>query len=237
MLNNTKNQDIKDNKNLYLNFGFSPNFFSEIKKEVYIIEKNPMRKISSANAVLELPIEEQINQKKIYEAEDKELYNQQEEENWSDFNNDKFKLYYNQNSNSNLSNIIDYNYNFDNNINIFSNYSQNQINSLNEIIQGMNQSNENKKVIKAYKSKLKSKFYRIYETNSKDYLEKVKYKLFHKCCFPNCGRTFSSSGWLRAHFEEHKNELKNNTFNILFEKFIRNNQHSLFQKDFDNLHI
>ena len=224
MLNNTKNQDIKDNKNLYLNFGFSPNFFSEIKKEVYIIEKNPMRKISSANAVLELPIEEQINQKKIYEAEDKELYNQQEEENWSDFNNDKFKLYYNQNSNSNLSNIIDYNYNFDNNINIFSNYSQNQINSLNEIIQRMNQSNENKKVIKAYKSKLKSKFFKIYEINSKDYLENVKYKLFHKCCFPNCGRTFSSSGWLRAHFEEHKNELKNNTFNILFEKFIRNNK-------------
>ena len=80
MLNNTKNQDIKDNKNLYLNFGFSPNFFSEIKEEIYIIERNPMRKISSANAVLELPIEEQINQKKIYEAEDKELYNQQEEE-------------------------------------------------------------------------------------------------------------------------------------------------------------
>ena len=239
MLNNTKNQDIKDNKNLYLNFGFSPNFFSEIKKEVYIIEKNPMRKISSANAVLELPIEEQINQKKIYEAEDKELYNQQEEENWSDFNNDKFKLYYNQNSNSNLSNIIDYNYNFDNNNqyysnsiffpfnnenNIFSNFSQNQIMNLNKIIEEMNKSYENRKVIKAYKSKLKSKFFKIYEINSKDYLEKVKYKLFHKCCFPNCGRTFSSSGWLRAHFEEHKNELKNNTFNILFEKFIRNNK-------------
>ena len=162
MLNNTKNQDIKDNKNLYLNFGFSPNFFSEIKKEVYIIEKNPMRKISSANAVLELPIEEQINQKKIYEAEDKELYNQQEEENWSDFNNDKFKLYYNQNSNSNLSNIIDYNYNFDNNINIFSNYSQNQINSLNEIIQRMNKVMKIKKLLKLKKSKLKSKFYKIY---------------------------------------------------------------------------
>ena len=101
----------------------------------------------------------------------------------------------------------------------------------------MNQSNENRKVIKAYKSKLKSKFYRIYESNSKDYLEKVKYKLFHKCCFPNCGRTFSSSGWLKAHFEEHIKDLKKNSFNILFEKFIRNNQHSLFQKDFDNLHI
>ena len=120
---------------------------------------------------------------------------------------------------------------------IFSTYSQSQIVNLTKIIEEMNQSNENRKVIKAYKSKLKSKFYRIYETNSKDYLEKVKYKLFHKCCFPHCGRTFSSSGWLKAHFEEHIKDLKKNSFNILFEKFIRNNQHSLFQKDFDNLHI
>ena len=125
----------------------------------------------------------------------------------------------------------------DNNSVIFSTYSQSQIVNLTKIIEEMNQSNENRKVIKAYKSKLKSKFYRIYETNSKDYLEKVKYKLFHKCCFPNCGRTFSSSGWLKAHFEEHIKDLKKNSFNILFEKFIRNNQHSLFQKDFDNLHI
>ena len=120
---------------------------------------------------------------------------------------------------------------------IFSTYSQSQIVNLTKIIEEMNQSNENRKVIKAYKSKLKSKFYRIYETNSKDYLGKVKYKLFHKCCFPHCGRTFSSSGWLKAHFEEHIKDLKKNSFNILFEKFIRNNQHSLFQKDFDNLHI
>ena len=125
----------------------------------------------------------------------------------------------------------------DNNSVIFSTYSQSQIVNLTKIIEEMNQSNENRKVIKAYKSKLKSKFYRIYETNSKDYLEKVKYKLFHKCCFPHCGRTFSSSGWLKAHFEEHIKDLKKNSFNILFEKFIRNNQHSLFQKDFDNLHI
>ena len=124
-----------------------------------------------------------------------------------------------------------------NNSVIFSTYSQSQIVNLTKIIEEMNQSNENRKVIKAYKSKLKSKFYKIYEFNSKDYLEKVKYKLFHKCCFPHCGRTFSSSGWLKAHFEEHIKDLKKNSFNILFEKFIRNNQHSLFQKDFDNLHI
>ena len=79
---------------------------------------------------LALPIEDKFLEKKIYEAEDKELYNQKEKDNWYDFNNDKLKLNYNQNSNSNFSKItFDYNYNFNNNINIFSNYSQNQINS------------------------------------------------------------------------------------------------------------
>ena len=235
MLNITQN--MNESNNLFLNFGFSPNFFSEIKEEIYIIERNPMRKISSANAVSALPIEEQISQKKIYEAEDKELYQQEEEDNWSDLNkndniNSKEKI---KQTNSVFS---PFSFNFiDNNIGIFSSYSQSQIVNLTKIIQEMNQNNEKRKVIKAYKSKLKSKFYRIYESNSKDYLEKVKYKLFHKCCFPNCGRTFSSSGWLKAHFEEHIKDLKKNSFNILFEKFIRNNQHSLFQKDFDNLHI
>ena len=249
MLNSSKNITNTEQNNLFINFGFSPNFFSEIKEEVYIIEKNPMRKISSANAVSALPIEEQVAQKKIYDAEDKELYQQQEEDNWSDINKvdnnilsnygEKIKINdTKQNSNSIFSPITFDNIN--NNLEIFSNYSQTQIVNLTKIIQDMYQSNENRKVIKAYKSKLKSKFYRIYETNSKDYLEKVKYKLFHKCCFPHCGRTFSSSGWLKAHFEEHMKDLKKNSFNILFEKFIRNNknlEHSLVQKNFDYLHI
>ena len=237
MLNITQN--MNESNNLFLNFGFSPNFFSEIKEEIYIIERNPMRKISSANAVSALPIEEQISQKKIYEAEDKELYQQEEEDNWSDLNkndniNSKEKI---KQTNSVFS---PFSFNFiDNNIGIFSSYSQSQIVNLTKIIQEMNQNNEKRKVIKAYKSKLKSKFYRIYESNSKDYLEKVKYKLFHKCCFPNCGRTFSSSGWLKAHFEEHIKDLKKNSFNILFEKFIndKNFKHSLNQKNFSNLRV
>ena len=237
MLNITQN--MNESNNLFLNFGFSPNFFSEIKEEIYIIERNPMRKISSANAVSALPIEEQISQKKIYEAEDKELYQQEEEDNWSDLNkndniNSKEKI---KQTNSVFS---PFSFNFiDNNIGIFSSYSQSQIVNLTKIIQEMNQNNEKRKVIKAYKSKLKSKFYRIYESNSKDYLEKVKYKLFHKCCFPNCGRTFSSSGWLKAHFEEHIKELKKNSFNILFEKFLndKNFKHSLNQKNFSNLRV
>ena len=237
MLNITQN--MNESNNLFLNFGFSPNFFSEIKEEIYIIERNPMRKISSANAVSALPIEEQISQKKIYEAEDKELYQQEEEDNWSALNkndniNSKEKI---KQTNSVFS---PFSFNFiDNNIGIFSSYSQSQIVNLTKIIQEMNQNNEKRKVIKAYKSKLKSKFYRIYESNSKDYLEKVKYKLFHKCCFPNCGRTFSSSGWLKAHFEEHIKDLKKNSFNILFEKFIndKNFKHSLNQKNFSNLRV
>ena len=239
MLNSSKNITNTEQNNLFINFGFSPNFFSEIKEEVYIIEKNPMRKISSANAVSALPIEEQVAQKKIYDAEDKELYQQQEEDNWSELNkidniNSKEKIIKKSNS---IFSPIPFK---DNNSVIFSTYSQSQIVNLTKIIEEMNQSNENRKVIKAYKSKLKSKFYRIYETNSKDYLEKVKYKLFHKCCFPHCGRTFSSSGWLKAHFEEHMKDLNKNSFNILFEKFIRNNknlEHSLVQKNFDYLHI
>ena len=225
MFPSSKTEKSEESNDLYLNFGFSPNFFSEIKEEIYIIEKNPMRKIFSANAVLNIPIEEQIEKKKIYDAEDKELYNQQEEDYCFDLNkNDNLllnfgeKIILNDNNNQYYSNSIFFPFNTENNI--FSNFSQNQIMNLNKIIEEMNKSYENRKVIKAYKSKLKSKFYKIYEFNSKDYLEKVKYKLFHKCCFPNCGRTFSSSGWLKAHFEEHIKDLKKNKFNILFEKFL-----------------
>ena len=237
MFPSSKTEKSEESNDLYLNFGFSPNFFSEIKEEIYIIEKNPMRKIFSANAVLNIPIEEQIEKKKIYDAEDKELYNQQEEDYCFDLNkNDNLllnfgeKIILNDNNNQYYSNSIFFPFNTENNI--FSNFSQNQIMNLNKIIEEMNKSYENRKVIKAYKSKLKSKFYKIYEFNSKDYLEKVKYKLFHKCCFPNCGRTFSSSGWLKAHFEEHSKDLKKNKFNILFEKFIRNNKN--LDKNFFN---
>ena len=172
MFPSSKTEKSEESNDLYLNFGFSPNFFSEIKEEIYIIEKNPMRKIFSANAVLNIPIEEQIEKKKIYDAEDKELYNQQEEDYCFDLNkNDNLllnfgeKIILNDNNNQYYSNSIFFPFNNENNI--FSNFSQNQIMNLNKIIEEMNKSYENRKVIKAYKSKLKSKFYRIYETNQK----------------------------------------------------------------------
>ena len=194
------NTQVPKNENILIDFGFSPNFFNHIENTVYTIEKNPMRKVSSANAVLAIPVEEQINQKKCLEAEDKELY---EEDNWS-----KQEASISEGStNSGYGKLM-------------SNYSNEQMIHLANIISGLNTATQSRQVIKAYKSKLKSKFQRIYETNSQNYLENVKYKLFHKCCYPNCGRTFSSSGWLKAHFEEHLKELEKNNFNVLFDKFI-----------------
>ncbi len=103
---------------------------------------------------------------------------------------------------------------------IFKNSMQNQMEQLDRIFQEMNQSSEAKVTIKAYKSKLKTKFYKIYESNSDFYKEKNKHKIFHKCNFPGCSRTFASAGWLKSHFTEHLEELKSNKFNLEFEKSL-----------------
>lgn len=78
-----------------------------------------------------------------------------------------------------------------------------------------------KQVFKAYKSKHKRKFYQIYEHNSKQAKSIHQYKMFHKCNFPHCGRTFLSSGWLKAHFDEHLKEMDNVPFNILFDLYVK----------------
>ena len=91
---------------------------------------------------------------------------------------------------------------------------------LDQIFKEMNSAPQQKILVKAYKSKLKSKFYQIYENNSQQLKEKVKYKIFHKCNYPSCGRTFSSSGWLNSHFNEHLKDLKKHRFNIMFEAFL-----------------
>lgn len=105
-----------------------------------------------------------------------------------------------------------------------------QLFHLEQIIRNLNcDSNQTRQVIKAYRSKMKTKFFKIYENNSISYKEKMKYKIFHKCCYPHCGRTFSSSGWLKAHFEEHLKKMMNNRFNVLFEKVI-NDEGALHEK-------
>ena len=99
--------------------------------------------------------------------------------------------------------------------------AEDQLSNLKIILSQMNEENE-KVIIKAYKSKLKSKYYEIYEKNSQQLKEMIKYKMFHKCNYPSCKRTFASSGWLRSHFNEHLRDLKKNRFNILFDRYIEN---------------
>lgn len=67
---------------------------------------------------------------------------------------------------------------------------------------------ESKAVIKAYQSKYKKKYLQSYIQNSKSLQTINKTKLYHKCNFPGCNRTLSSSGWLSSHLDEHLQELR-----------------------------
>jgi len=71
-------------------------------------------------------------------------------------------------------------------------------------------------IIKAYKSKLKISRDRLYRQNSHIFKENTKHKIFHRCNFPGCSRTFASSGWLKAHLIIHDEEMYNHSFNRVF---------------------
>ena len=111
---------------------------------------------------------------------------------------------------------------------IYKNTLRNQMNQLERLFQEMNETKEAKVIIRAYKSKLKTKFYKIYESNSEFFKEKNKFKIFHKCNFPGCARTFASAGWLRSHFFDHLSEIKMHKFNLEFER-------ELIKSDFTKL--
>lgn len=246
--NNSNTEELSDlNNNQYSeilleNCGFSKNFFTEIDKYVYAIEKNSMKKVNSANGAIAIPLENNINNndKKIYEAEDKDSFllkeKEEETEKIINKNNDNSNIISNSNNN-----IIRINLDNDNNENANNNnndYSKNEesdnknlnINKLcyeefnkkfNSLINNINKDiKETKTAIKAYRSRHKSKFTKVYEINSYQLLEKNKFKLFHKCCFPDCKRTFSSSGWLKAHYKEHLKELHKSNYCKLFEQMV-----------------
>ena len=193
----------KDSKTLLKNCGFSPNFFYDLEQNALALEKCNIKKIKSANDIILLENqEEKIKQKKIYEAEDKDNFNKK-------YNEMKNNLYLNYFPNSNSNNH-------------FSSYttipSQEGLNkNINEI-----NNQKGKYAINAYKSKHKKKYTKLHEINSIALEEKNRYKLYHKCCYPDCNRTFSSSGWLKAHLKEHLKDIHNSKYNKLFEKFVIN---------------
>ena len=204
---------IYNNQNTLLtNCGFSPDFFSNVSQNLLFFGKNNsnIKKIRSENDIISLQIKrkrENLETKKIYEAEDKDIYNKMHENNVNNF----YK--YNSPSNNSLYDISAF-------TTIPSQECLEKKNKKNcEIIKNNNY------LIKAYKSKLKKKYSKLYEINSINLQEKNKFKLFHKCCYPGCTRTFSSSGWLRSHLNKHLKQLHNSKYCKLFKNYLLNEQY------------
>ena len=221
-----ENNKILTNKQKYStilmkNCGLDPIIFNNMQKYVYAYQKNNMKKVSSLNAIIAIPInEEEIknNQKKPYVAEDKESYEREELNKILDDD-----VYYINMKNSNTTNITNEN----KKMSAFEECPQ-----LDSLIQNINNGYINSNsLINSYKSKNDSKFFQIHDINSKKIQGKFKYKLFHKWCFPGCNRTFSSSGWLKAHLKEHLKQVENNWFSIAFRKFIYKGQ--INKKNYD----
>jgi len=210
------------------NLGIDGNMF----EKYFVISSNKIRKVYSDSAVQEIDPSNVLQTKRcrenedIYDGIDNE-YNPYEEKtlednyqleehdsetisDYSDFDEERKRSPEENNKNEGFSN---------NTYNIFGNCSQNQIEKLNRLV-GHHQK-EAKVIVKAYRSKLKSKHHEIYKKNSQEFTEKIKHKIFHKCNFPGCSRTFASAGWLKSHFSEHDKEILDFKFNKLFENYMR----------------
>ena len=204
---------IYGNSNTLLtNCGFSPDFFSNMSHNFLIFGKNNtiIKKIRSENDIISLQIKrkrENMEKKKIYEAEDKDIYNKIHE--------NKKNNFYRCNNSSNNS-LYD--------ISAFTTIpSQECLEKNNK--KSCEKIKNNNYLFKAYKSKLKKKYSKLYELNSINLQEKNKFKLFHKCCYPGCTRTFSSSGWLKSHLNKHLKQLHNSKYCKLFQNYLLNEQY------------
>lgn len=79
---------------------------------------------------------------------------------------------------------------------------------------------DEKFAIKKYNSRLKTKKWDIYVRNSNLINFNNEFKFYHQCNFPTCKRTFSTSGWLKKHLEEHlENEIYKDPLNEQFKQF------------------
>ncbi len=213
---------------LIKNCGFDETFLSLIHDYLFVLNKNSLtissnnnNKIDSTNSALhlqgeeeEIEIEKECNNKKRKISQDSEEKESSEIEELIFHNLD------NNNNNHNTLFFNKYTNNVSNNKNNNNNFSLDEL-VIDDIESKQNQINQ---IIKAYRSKHKSKNLRLYEINSINAKEKNKHKLFHKCVYPGCNRTFSSSGWLKAHFKEHLNQVHNSIYSKIFEKFIYRDQ-------------
>ncbi len=93
-------------------------------------------------------------------------------------------------------------------------------NKFTEVSSNDKNQNDEKYAIKKYNSRLKTKKWDIYVRNSNLINFNNEFKFYHQCNFPTCKRTFSTSGWLKKHLEEHlENEIYKDPLNEQFKQF------------------
>jgi len=205
---------------LLKNCGFSPDFFSTISQNIFLFGKNNenFKKIRSENDMISLQMKrrrENFERKKIYEAEDKDFFKKMYENNLT---------FSNASQNNSFNSLYDFS--------AFTTIpSQECLDKINKKSCEKIKNNNNNYLIKAYRSKLKKKYSRLYEINSINLEEKNKFKLFHKCCYPGCNRTFSSSGWLKAHLDKHLKKIHNGKYSKMFETILLDKQIENMQKE------
>ena len=223
LINSSINNNINNNNKT--NYKSAFRIFSVSTAETSMLSQKSLSKIPNKNEMLDLYQEDEAeyipldnNENKFINKYEDDNNNNNNINNFNSFKLNLNEIIGNNNINNINNNCINNNNNFDNNL--FNNNNNINNNNFFNIIDNNNNNNNNKNIIKAYKSKHKIKYSKIYEKNSELNKQQNKYKMFHKCNFPNCGRTFSSSGWLKSHFNEHLKLIKKNKFNILFEKYI-----------------
>ena len=206
------------------NMGFDENIFEKF----FVIRTDKIRKIYSDTAINEVDVSKTLQNKRSRETED--IYEGVDNEYNPYADNSQNENFHVQEEDAVT--ISDYSEDDEvkepalnsispkDGLEIFINCSKKQIDKLNQLVE--RHQNQTKIFVKAYKSKLKSKNQDIYQKNSKDFIEKIKNKIFHKCNFPGCNRTFASAGWLKSHFNEHDDEILNYKFNKVFDFFVKN---------------
>lgn len=174
---------------------------------VLSIKKDNFRKVFSESNIEKLN-PEVISSQKLYAKDDMAIYGESLDQNpfSTDMNGDLFDLKLNEDSDLSEERVDE------NQLEHFKIFSGDQISQLKKLgklsLQLNNDIKESKTVIKAYQSKYKKRYLQSYIQNSKSLQSINRTKLYHKCNFPGCNRTLSSSGWLSSHLDEHIKDLR-----------------------------
>lgn len=229
----TLNINVTNTRTTLQNLGFSNDFIDFSRKsyensvkiekidKIYIIKKDGIRKVGSDGNIEQLDMDYfYLNEKRSRELEDiYDIKDMTENQLLSNVEKNSYDLVIKQNSNLSDYNNTDAEAEAEENAEIDYKITEKDMVKLQLAVKNINKDivNDTNKIIKAYKSSLKLRNMNVYNETSSYVNEINKLKLYHKCNYPDCNRTFSSSGWLSSHLDDHINDLKKGDFNIKFE--------------------